>query len=201
MERRYFARIAVAALAPSLAAALFAGASPALAQEGSVEVNGETVNQLIVYGDDPCPASTGNEITVCARKQESERYRIPEILRESKSPANESWSQKVQAYETVGASGIMSCSPSGVFGATGCTQKLIDAAYAEKHGSSDIRFSELIQEERAKRLSTIDADAAAEQARVEKLEKAYDAKLDAEREAPLPDEQAPAADQGEQKAP
>lgn len=37
------------------------------------------VNQLIVYGDDQRPPSTGDEITVCARKAESERYSSPRI--------------------------------------------------------------------------------------------------------------------------
>ena len=86
--------------------ALLASAAPALAQ-----ADGEKVNQLIVYGDDPCPQSSENEITVCARKGESERYRIPEVLRgDPLSPKNEAWTDRVQAYETVGAQGIASCS-------------------------------------------------------------------------------------------
>ena len=89
--------------------------APASAQDP-----GEKVNQLIVYGDDPCPPSTGEEITVCARKDESERYRIPEILRgDPDNPKNEPWTERVQAYETVGATGIASCSPVGSGGATG----------------------------------------------------------------------------------
>lgn len=173
---------AASALAPAL---LFAGTVPAMAQDAD-----ETINQLIIYGDDPCPASTGNEITVCARKDEGERYRIPEALRQSDDPANEAWSERVRAYETVGNFGTMSCDPSGYGGWTGCTQQLIDAAYEEKRGSSDIRFSQLIEEERAKRLSTIDEEAAAEQARVEELERQYEARLEAERDASLPGEEA-----------
>lgn len=142
---------------------------------------GEKVNQLIVYGDDPCPPSQSGEITVCARKSESERYRIPEALRESGDlQKNESWNNKVLAYETVGAAGINSCSPVGSGGWTGCSQKLIANAYAEKAESSDVRFSELIAAEREKRLSTIDADAAATQARVEQAEREYQARQDAQ---------------------
>ena len=174
--------------------ALLAGSAPALAQS-----DGEKVNQLIVYGDDVCPQSKENEITVCARKGEAERYRIPEVLRgDPLSPKNEAWTDRVQAYETVGAQGITSCSPVGSGGATGCVVKLIDAAYAEKREGSDVRFGQLIQSERAKRLSTIDAEAAATQARVEQLEKEYDAKIKAERDAetigtaaPLPALKAP----------
>ena len=170
-------------------AAMFA-ASPVFAADNAPQAdnNGERVNQVIVYGNDPCPRSSGNDITVCARKEESERYRIPKILRQNDSPENIAWTEKVKSYETVGDFGTMSCSPSGLGGFSGCTQKLIDAAYQEKKGASDVKFGQMIQEEREKRLSTIDADAAAEQARVEQLEKEYDAKLAAEREKPLPDE-------------
>jgi hypothetical protein len=159
--------IAASALVP--AALLFA--MPAMAQSAD-----EKVNQLIVYGDDACPPSTGNEITVCARKDESERYRIPESLRESISPQNDAWTNRVIAYETIGANGAMSCSPVGSGGFTGCVGKLIDTAYAERKLDPNIRFSQLIADERAKRLSTIDSDAAETQASVEQLERQYAAK-------------------------
>lgn len=137
---------------------------------------GERVNTVIVYGDDPCPVSTEAEITVCARKSEAERYRIPAPLRETPSATSEAWSQRVLAYETVGNFGTKSCSPVGPGGSLGCTQKLIDAAYAEKRGSVDVQFSRMIDAERAKRAATLDADAAATQARVEQAEKDYEAR-------------------------
>lgn len=146
-------------------------AAPAQAQSAE-----EKVNQLIVYGDDLCPQSTANEITVCARKEESERYRIPEGLRESSAPDNRAWTDRVLAYETVGATGTLSCSPVGAGGMTGCVGKLIDTAYAERRGDPNIRFSQLIAEERARRLATIDQDAADTQARVEAIEREYEAK-------------------------
>lgn len=146
-------------------------AMPAAAQD-----TGEKVNQLIVYGDDPCPQSSEAEITVCARKKEEERYRIPEALRETQSPENRAWTDRVVAYETVGRFGTMSCSPTGPGGMTGCLGKLIDTAYAEKKNDPNIRFSELIAAERAKRLSTLDTDAAETQARVEQLEKEHEAR-------------------------
>ena len=40
------------------------------------------VNQLIIYGDDPCPQSTNEEIIVCARLPENDRYRIPPNVRD-----------------------------------------------------------------------------------------------------------------------
>ncbi len=154
-----------------IAAAMLMSAVPALAQSQD-----ERVNQLIVYGDDRCPESKDNEITVCARKAEQERYRIPENLRESTSAQNAAWNNRVLAYETIGKTGTLSCSPVGPGGFTGCLNKIIDSAYAEKRGSPDVRFSELIAAERAKRLATIDSDAAEMQTRVEVAEREYVAK-------------------------
>lgn len=177
--------LAIALISTALPLAFASLAVPARAQDA-----GEKVNQLIIYGDDPCPASQGSEITVCARKAESERYRIPAPLRETGSlQKNEAWNNKVLAYETVGSAGTQSCSPVGAGGWTGCANKLIGNAYAEKRQSSDVRFSELIQAEREKRLATIDKDAADAQARVEQAEKDYDAR---QRAAQAPEDKTPA---------
>ena len=151
-------------------------AGPAMAQDAPEA----KVNALIVYGDDACPQSTDDTITVCARKGEAERYRIPETLREHPSPQNEAWNNKVIAYETVGRTGTMSCSPVGAGGWTGCSGKLIKDAYAERQTDPTIRFGQLVADERAKRLQTIDADAAATQARVEALENDMDARRKAD---------------------
>jgi hypothetical protein len=169
MARLLNAAVAAPALSAALSIGLALAAMPAAAQDEE----GERVNQVIVYGDDPCPPSTGNEITVCARKPEEERYRIPAPLRGIDSPQSEAWTNRVEAYETVGAFGTLSCSPVGPGGSLGCTQQLIDRAYAEKENATDVRFSELIAAERAKRLSRIDEEAAEQQARVEAAEKAY----------------------------
>lgn len=156
--------------APALAAPAPAAAS------GSAAQGGERVNTIIVYGNDPCPASAGDEITVCARKAESERFRIPAPLRETPSSHSEAWNERVLAYETVGRTGTNSCSPVGPGGSLGCTQKLIDAAYAEKKEATDVNFTKMIQEERARRAAKVDAEAAATQARVEQAEQAYEAR-------------------------
>ncbi|MDE2435137.1 MAG: hypothetical protein KGM49_02645 [Sphingomonadales bacterium] len=153
--------------------------TPALGQETAEP----KVNQLIIFGDDKCPESLGNDIVVCARKAEAERYRIPAILRESHSPQNEAWTNKVMAYETVGRSGAQSCTPVGPGGWTGCANKLIRDAYAEKATGSDVKMAELIAAERAKRLSTIDVEAAETQKRVEQAEKDYEARQKALDEA------------------
>ncbi|MFZ9396492.1 MAG: hypothetical protein ACO25F_10590, partial [Erythrobacter sp.] len=80
----------------SLAASLVAAAAvlpfaPLAAQDEA----GDKVNMVIVYGDDECPAPGEGEITVCARKEEGERYRIPENLRLSESPQNVAWTERV----------------------------------------------------------------------------------------------------------
>ncbi len=170
-------RFAIAATALIPAAMLFAGTAMAQGE-------GEKVNQLIVFGTDPCPQSTDNEITVCARKDEAERYRIPEPLRETNtSVQNDAWNNRVIAYEAVGATGTLSCSPVGAGGFTGCMGKFIDTAYAEKDADPNIRFSELIAAERARRLATIDSDASATQSRVEEIERDYDARQRAQQDA------------------
>jgi hypothetical protein len=87
----------------------------------------------IVYGDDQCATSNGEVIVVCVRRDESERYRIPPELRDTRDlPANESWLSRSQSIEYVGASGTMSCSPVGPGGFTGCTQQILRAARAER---------------------------------------------------------------------
>ena len=172
-----------------LASALFASAAVFAAPASAQDEAGDKVNMVVVYGDDACPPSTAEEITVCARKAESERFRIPETLRESESGENVSWARRVEKFETVGSFGTLSCSPAGAGGITGCTQKMIEAAYGERSEDAGIRFGQLIEEARAERLSEIDADAAAEQARVETIEREYMERLERERAAELPDAQ------------
>ncbi|MEO6041428.1 MAG: hypothetical protein ABIP41_05970 [Croceibacterium sp.] len=163
-----------------IAAALSFTGAPASAQDAA----GDKVNTVIIYGNDECPKSLGDQITVCARLDEGERYRIPETLRESSSPANESWSNKVQAFETVGNFGPLSCTPFGAGGELGCTAKNIEAAYAEKRKGAGVNFGQLIAAARAERLSTVDAEAAATQARVEQAEQEYAKRLGREQDRP-----------------
>lgn len=141
----------------------------------------EKINQLIIYGDDKCPESKGDEIVVCARMDEADRYRIPSSLRaDPNDPRNQAVSERIKSYEYVAASGTMSCSPSGAGGFTGCGLKEIDRAYAEKAQDPGITFGRLIAAERAKRMAGVDAEAAEVEERVKLFEKDR-----AEREAKL----------------
>lgn len=186
-------------LAAVLAATAGSLASPAAAQNAEAEA--DTVNMVIVYGDDACPQSTPDQIVVCARQSESERYRIPEALRFSDDPANEAWANRVEKLEMIGDFGALSCSPAGLGGFTGCTQEMIKKAYADKAEGSGIRFGQLIAEAREERLSTIDEDAAAEQGRVEQIEREYMERLERERAAATPGEAAESLPQPETTTP
>ncbi|WP_299195697.1 hypothetical protein [uncultured Erythrobacter sp.] len=176
------------ALVASLAA--LAVASPAAAQEAAQEQRSERVNMVIAYDESECPEPTAEgEIVVCEIVVNADRYRIPSNLRSSDSPQNRSWSRQVETIRYIGEFGTLSCSPAGAGGITGCTQQLIDAAYADRAEGENIRFSQLIEEAREERLSTIDEDAAAEQERVEQIEREYLERLERERSAPLPGEE------------
>lgn len=159
-------------------------AAPAFAQDEG----GDKVNMVIAYNEDECPEAQGDEIIVCEILVEAERYRIPSNLRSSSSPENTAWAKRVERLKLIGNFGTYSCTPAGAGGVTGCTQQMIDAAYADKSESSKVRFSQLIEAARQERLSTIDEDAAEEQARVEQIEREYMERLERERAAELPDE-------------
>lgn len=109
-----------------IAASVVALPAPAVAQNARV-------SEIIVYGTDPCPRSTDDEIVVCARKPESERFRIPEKLRQGGSlQSRQAWAVRARSFETVGRTGIMSCSPVGPAGYTGCADQLIKQAFEER---------------------------------------------------------------------
>src|SRR5690606_3287370 len=69
--------------------------APGLAQDAA----GDKVNTVIVYGDDQCQESTADELVICVRLDEGERYRIPEALRQSDDPANQAWANRVKSFE------------------------------------------------------------------------------------------------------
>jgi len=175
-------------LAPAVlfSAAAFAAAGAAAAQSAN-----EKINMVIAYSEDECPVAEPGEVVICEILVEADRYRIPSNLRHSDAPENVAWARRVEEIKYVGDFGAMSCSPAGAGGFTGCTQKFIEAAYKDRAEADNVRFSALIEEARQERLSTIDADAAAEQERVEMIEREYMQRLERERAAELPDERNP----------
>jgi len=104
---------------------------PADAQQGSVA-------EIVVYGTDPCPRSTDDQVVVCARRPETERYRIPEKYRPGGTrQQTEAWSNKAKVLETVGSTGINSCSPVGPGGYTGCLTRVIREAREQRKQSNE----------------------------------------------------------------
>jgi hypothetical protein len=120
------------------------------------------INQKILYGDEACPPSTDEEIVVCARLPEEERFRIPPRLRsDPNDPKNDSWANKATELSYAGRDGVGSCSPAGAGGASGCFNELVRQARAERAARDEVNWNRLIEEERQKRLARVDEDAEA----------------------------------------
>jgi hypothetical protein len=120
------------------AAAIIVAAGFATLPAPAVAQSAPTVAEIIVYGNDPCPRSTDDKVVVCARRPEAERYRIPPKMRPSGTPQQmESWAVRSKNLETVGATGINSCSPVGPAGYTGCLIKVIQEAKGERKQTAD----------------------------------------------------------------
>ena len=115
----------------AIAAGMTALPTPAPAQQ-------DAIAEVIVYGTDPCPRSSNNEVVVCARKPEGERFRIPEKLRTG-GPRQErqAWANRAKALETVGSTGTFSCSPVGPGGFTGCLTQVINQAKRERKEANE----------------------------------------------------------------
>ena len=121
----------------SAAVAALAGGYAALPTPAAAQPKGN-IAEIIVYGNDPCPRSTDDQVVVCARRPESERYRIPPNMRTSGTPQEmQSWAVRSKSLETAGATGINSCSPVGPAGYTGCLEKLIRESRGERKQQAD----------------------------------------------------------------
>jgi hypothetical protein len=115
------AALCLAALAAAATAATGLLPDPARAEQ-------DQARRFVVYGRDPCPRGQGDEIVVCARRPETERYRIPKELRDSVAeddPGGTSWAATAEPLEYVGRGGIQSCSPVGSGGASGCWNEAV----------------------------------------------------------------------------
>jgi len=121
----------------SAAATALAGGYAALPVPAAAQAQ-PNIAEIIVYGDDPCPRSTDDQVVVCARRPEAERYRIPPTMRQSGTTQEmESWAVRSKNLETVGSTGINSCSPVGPAGYTGCLTKIIEQARGERKQQAD----------------------------------------------------------------
>jgi hypothetical protein len=94
----------------------------------------ERVTHVTIYGRDACPRGQGDEIVICARRPETERYRIPKALRDQPGtdPESTSWAERAQSLEYVGRTGTESCSTVGPGGFTGCWSQMVRAARQER---------------------------------------------------------------------
>ena len=105
---------------------------PAAAQQAPAAQ--QRTREIIVFGTDPCPRSTDDEVVVCARRPEKERYRLPEALRPSGPPqVSTSWGVKAKQLATMGQTGPGTCSGVGPGGDFGCALKDIQRGVAERN--------------------------------------------------------------------
>lgn len=118
-------KILVAAALPLLAAlsASAAGAQPP-----------QRETRYDVYGNERCPEpETPEEIVVCARHPEGDRYRLPERRDNRRRPAETAWGARAmdldEAQRWTRPNG---CSVVGSNGQSGCTAEMIRQWYAER---------------------------------------------------------------------
>lgn len=106
-------------------AALLLPSAPAAAQSKRGEI--------IVYGTEPCPRSTDDEVVVCSRRPAEEKFRIPQDLRKGGSlQSRQAWAVRAKELQTVGKTGTGSCSAVGPGGFTGCVEQTIRDAFKER---------------------------------------------------------------------
>ncbi len=120
----------------SAAATLLIGAGTLVATPALAQPRNEAA--LVIFGNDACPA--GN---ICVRAPESQRYRIPEGLREpARSPANERWADRAASLDAASAStsapgGVGSCNAASGQGSwTGCWNQMMKEGKAERAQAS-----------------------------------------------------------------
>ena len=110
-------------------AATLAPAAPAKGQESVSPRQSE----LTVFGSDSCPQSTDEEIVVCRRRPEEERYRIPAPLRRSTRNPEQAWGSRVETLDEISrASRPNSCSPIGSYGQSGCREQMVREWYESR---------------------------------------------------------------------
>jgi hypothetical protein len=122
-------------MAKLLLLAALAAATPALAQDEPA-ASSTRESQIEVYGQDACPPSTDDEIVVCHRRPEEERYRIPAPLRHSSQRPEQGWGARAQTMDDVSRQVLPnSCSVIGSYGQTGCQQAFIRQWYDSRRAA------------------------------------------------------------------
>jgi hypothetical protein len=120
---------------------LLAAAPPAAPETSLAETPPPRITTLVVYGEDPCPRSRDDEIVVCARQPEGDRYRIPKELRGKRKKGDiptQSWVERARTLDVVSRKGLPnSCSPHGSGGQTGCMRQFLEAARLEREAMKE----------------------------------------------------------------
>jgi len=130
---------------PALAQEAAAPAAPAaVTSEVAADQSTMTVLEnyrrvtVTVYGEDPCPAAQSpDEIVVCARRPETERFRLGTLNAPDGVPVVEGRIEQGGVGRTLGtddvrlAGGTGSCTPVGPGGLTGCNKGINILAIGE----------------------------------------------------------------------
>ncbi|MDO9487298.1 MAG: hypothetical protein Q7J32_02910 [Sphingomonadaceae bacterium] len=130
---------------PALAQEAAEAAAPVTtASEAAAEQSTMTVMEnyrrvtVTVYGDDPCPAAqSADEIVVCARRPETERFRLRTLDAPDGVAVPEGRIEQGGVGRTLGtddvrlAGGTGSCTPVGPGGLTGCNKGINILAIGE----------------------------------------------------------------------
>src|SRR3954451_4632830 len=120
--------------APSASAAVATGFAALPAPANAQSANSE----VVVFGTDPCPRASDDQIVVCRRLPETMRYRLPENYRPSGTrQQKEAWANKARSIQNIGATGTGSCSAVGPGGFTGCLTEQIKQARRETRERND----------------------------------------------------------------
>jgi hypothetical protein len=117
-------------------------AAAALAALPAVAAHAQDVPQrelrVTVYGDEPCPvAQNPEEIVVCGRLPEEERYRIPRALRDrgERRRGGTAWGARAEDLEEAQRDTRPNgCSVVGTNGQTGCAAALAREWYRARRG-------------------------------------------------------------------
>lgn len=92
------------------------------------------IRSVVIYGDDNCPKATNpDEVVVCSRRPEVERFRLPPSVRDQalKNRKNRSWASRARDLEQSN-NPIGSCTAVGPSGGSGCLQQSIRDSAEER---------------------------------------------------------------------